>query len=308
MNMNGQMTEKRPLITEGALSARAVSKYISQIDYSERHGHMLPSVLAYPDTWDAWRHHRMYGHLEPLLALDPKGSWLTIGDNGADANYIRSRSSGRIVASSISRAPLDAVASAGFLQNVEIREMNAEAIEAEASSFDYVYCKEAYHHFARPPIGLYEFFRVARKAVILCEPSDVNPQRALNIIRLCIKFLLRGERSNMIDFEPAGNFIFRLSIPELRKIATAIGFSRVYWRYFNDFYIRKLAEQSRTNLFGGAMLRCGIAMQDICCSLRLMNWGKCTVVIWMPGVEQRVDENLTCCGFHRFDVPMNPYV
>jgi len=296
------------MTSERTLRSRAESKYELQVDYSERRSDLLPSVLIYPNTWDAWRHNRMYEHIGPLLTSDPGASWLTIGDNGADANYIRARSSGRVVASSISRAPLEAAASKGFLENVEIRELNAEKIDCEANSFDYVFCKEAYHHFARPPLGLYEFCRVARKAVILCEPSDLSPPKLLDAIRGGVKFVLRGERTNMVDFEPAGNFIFRLSVPEIKKVATAIGLSRVYWRFFNDFYIRTLAEQPRLNFYSGALLRVGIAMQDIACYLRLMNWGKCTVVIWLRGTEKLIDHRLVRAGFRRFEVPHNPYV
>ena len=290
------------------LSSAAVQKYNLQIRYSENEERGIPSALSVVDSWDAWRHYRMYADLLPVLNEDPAGSWLTIGDNGADAHYIRANGKGRIIASSISRVPLDLAVEAGFLKGVEVEAINAETIDLPAGHIDYVYCKEAYHHFARPPIGLYEFMRVARKAVILCEPSDQHPPRLFDRVRSWVKFVLRGERLEQVEFEEAGNFIFRVSTSELRKMAIALGCSRVYWHYFNDFFIKKLARQPQSNSFAGFALKLGIFLQDISCKMRLMNWGKCTVIIWMREPDQQIDSALRKSGFARFDVPVNPYV
>lgn len=37
-------------------------------------------------------------------------------------------------------------------------------------AFDYVLCKDSYHHMPRPMIALYQMLRVARRAVVLIEP------------------------------------------------------------------------------------------------------------------------------------------
>lgn len=49
---------------------------------------------------------------------------------------------------------------------------NAERLSFADQSFDYVFCKESFHHFPRPYQALYEMLRVAREAVLLIEPND----------------------------------------------------------------------------------------------------------------------------------------
>lgn len=283
-------------------------KHGLQIEHSIRTQHHIPSVFSNNESWDAWRHFRMYADLRPLLDTEPKASWLTIGDTGADAAYIRGSCHGRVVASSITRTQLDMIADKGFLKGIEIAEVNAEETKLPDRSFDYVYCKEAYHHFARPAMGFYEMIRISRKAIILCEPLDPFPSRILDELRLAAKYLLRGQGRREAEFEEAGNFVFRLSVQEIRKMATAYGCRRVYWRYFNDFFIRKFANQPRSDRIAGLVLKTGIAVQDIACRLKLMNWGLCTVVIWTCEPEDEIDRALCQRGFTRFDVPANPYV
>ncbi len=250
----------------------------------------------------------MYSNLQPILSTDPGASWLTIGDSGADAAYIRGHSSGPVAASSITRAQLDAVAGQGYLDGIEIQEINAEKIDLPDHCFDYVYCKEAYHHFPRPPVAFYEMMRIARKAVVLCEPSDPYPRRLLDVLRAAAKYVLRGQSRQDAEFEEAGNFVFRISLQEIRKMATAVGYDRVYWRYFNDLFIRGLAGRPRTEALPGFILKLGICLQDVACSSRLMNWGLCTTAIWILKPSDQTDIAFNRSGFHRFDVPENPYV
>src|ERR1035437_2532418 len=100
------------MISEIKVSPSA-EKHKLQVQHSILKQNELPSTFANKDSWDAWRHFRMYDHLQPILSIDPTASWLTIGDSGADAAYIRTYSTGRIVASSITRAALDFVAAQG---------------------------------------------------------------------------------------------------------------------------------------------------------------------------------------------------
>ena len=58
----------------------------------------------------------------------------------------------------------------GFIN--EFSAQNAESLKFLDNSFDYVLCKEAFHHFPRPFIALHEMFRVSQKGVVLIEPRD----------------------------------------------------------------------------------------------------------------------------------------
>ena len=59
----------------------------------------------------------------------------------------------------------------GFINNYS--EENAEDLSFNDESFDYVLIKEAFHHFPRPWIALYEAFRVCKKGIVLIEPNDI---------------------------------------------------------------------------------------------------------------------------------------
>ena len=126
------------------------------------------------DTVDYWRHERSYSLMNPLLAAYPEASWLTVGDGryGTDAHYILGKGMKQVMASDISDTLLIEAKRDGFI--TDYRTENAEKMTFPDGHFDFVLCKEAYHHFPRPAIALYEMLRVAKKGVILIEPLDKN--------------------------------------------------------------------------------------------------------------------------------------
>ena len=42
---------------------------------------------------------------------------------------------------------------------------NAESLSFADNEFDFVFCKESYHHFPRPMIALYEILRVVKRGL-----------------------------------------------------------------------------------------------------------------------------------------------
>ena len=123
------------------------------------------------DTVDAWRHQRMYQTIDPILRTEPEAKWLTVGDGryGIDAKYILDKGC-EALPTDISDVLLKEAKKLGFIP--DYRKENAEFLTFKDSEFDYVFCKESYHHFPRPMIALYEMLRVARKGVVLIEPND----------------------------------------------------------------------------------------------------------------------------------------
>ena len=120
---------------------------------------------------DRWRHDRMLKPIIPFITKDD--TWLTVGDGryGTDAHFIIANG-GSAHATDISDTLLSIGCKAGFINSFGAE--NAEKLSFESDAFDYVLIKEAFHHFPRPWIALYEAFRVCRKAVILIEPNDDN--------------------------------------------------------------------------------------------------------------------------------------
>jgi ubiquinone/menaquinone biosynthesis C-methylase UbiE len=123
------------------------------------------------DTLDYWRHHRMYQCLDPLIETDLNATWLTVGDGryGTDANYLKQKGIDAL-ATDIGSKLLEEAQKIGFIE--KFKEENAENLSFDDDSFDYVFCKESYHHFPRPMLALHEMLRVSKKAVILIEPND----------------------------------------------------------------------------------------------------------------------------------------
>ena len=101
---------------------------------------------------DSWRHTRMYQTIDPVLTADPQATWLTVGDGrfGRDARYILQKGVDALP-TDIAETLLAQAVQSGYIQRYQIE--NAEALSFESNTFDYVFCKESYHHFPRPMIA-----------------------------------------------------------------------------------------------------------------------------------------------------------
>ena len=107
-------------------------------------------------TVDFWRHERMYSTISPLIDSFPNANWLTIGDGryGTDANFILSQGFKDVLATDISDTYLKIALAEGFI--TKYKNENAENLSFNNNSFDFVLCKEAYHHFPRPMVAFNE--------------------------------------------------------------------------------------------------------------------------------------------------------
>lgn len=120
------------------------------------------------DVVDYWRHERMYNTLLPVCQSYPGTHWLTIGDGryGTDAHYLMKQGLS-VLASDINVSSLHEAKKNGFINDYSLE--NAENLSFNDNHFDFVLCKESYHHFPRPMVALYEMIRVSKKGVILIE-------------------------------------------------------------------------------------------------------------------------------------------
>lgn len=201
------------------------------------------------DTVDYWRHKRMYDTLLPILTNYPNASWLTVGDGkyGTDANYLLGFTP-NVLATDIAEDCLKMAKESGFIPNYKIE--NAEKLSFEDNTFDFALVKEAYHHFPRPSIALYEMLRVSKKGIVLIEPNDPNaqiPQKFsvrqsffwfIQSIKNKIKKLLgRESYYSMGNYEPVGNFVYSISEREIEKVALGLNYDLVAFKGINDDYI-----------------------------------------------------------------------
>jgi ubiquinone/menaquinone biosynthesis C-methylase UbiE len=267
----------------------------------------MPSMLGHPDCIDAWRQRRMYGLIQPIVAYGIGGRWLTIGDSGSDATTLAESgvAPGRIVASSLCTAQLEQLADRGYIPGVEVRMVNAERIDAPADEFDFVFAKEVYHHLPRPSIGLYEMLRVAREAVVLIEPIDFIG-RPLDLLRDLVKTLLRRKLVQG-EFEYYGNYTYRMSLRETRKLMTGMAYSDMYVLLFNDFGNNSGAAPV-SDRYQMGIHRLAMRVQDLLARTFLMSWGKCVVVLAKKPLAAPLRERLEAAGFRRHLLPKNPYL
>jgi len=124
------------------------------------------------NTADYWRHARAYECADHLLPEESSATLLTIGDGrwGLDSIRIRNKGFAHVLPTDISETLLKAAKERGYIQEYSVE--NCERLSFADGSFDYVFCKESFHHFPRPYLALYEMLRVARRAVFLIEPND----------------------------------------------------------------------------------------------------------------------------------------
>lgn len=263
------------------------------------------------DTVDAWRHQRMYQVLDPILIADPGAKWLTVGDGryGKDAKYILEKGCDAL-ASNISDVLLKEAKDLGYIS--EYKKENAESLSFQDSEFDYVFCKESYHHFPRPMIALYEMLRVASKGVLLIEPNDACINNKFSEIlfrnlKNIIKLLLR--RKIDIPFEESGNFIFSISRREIEKVALGLNYKIIAFKGINDRYFagveyEKLSEKGPLQ----KKVRVLINIANFLCKLGFMDYGILAAIIFKKEPSKELVQQLTKEGYDIIHLPDNPYI
>lgn len=83
-------------------------------------------------------------------------------------------------------------------------------------SFDYVFTAASLHHLPRPLVGLYELIRVAKYGVIVIEPNDCWLTRLATRLKLAT------------EIEKAGNYVYRISAWDVKRISRAL-FCKCYY-------------------------------------------------------------------------------
>ena len=277
------------------------------------------------DTIDAWRHKRMYDAVLPLIKAYPLSKWLTIGDGryGTDANYLLRNNVQNVLATSINNTLLKKSKEEGFITEYKVE--NAESLSFDDNSFDFVFCKESYHHFPRPMIAFYEMLRVAGTAVIIIEPNDVNlhlikasttlvkPKNKVQLLKDFIKDLVRIKRYDYNNYNPdgyetVGNYIYSTSEREFEKAALGLNLPAIAFKGINDYY-DKGVEFQKTNedspLF--AKIKKAISVMNDDCEKNGKPYNILVSIIFkiMPG--ENVFNELRNSGFRVDLLPRNPF-
>ncbi len=206
---------------------------------------------------------------------------------------------------SITDSTLSIAKARGYIDKYRIE--NTESLTVADNSLDFVFCKESYHHSPRPPLAFYEMLRVARRAAILIEPQDSSP-RIMNLAKTLLKRFVRGDVPCPFEGNGNGNFIFKINPKELAKMMTAVNVEFHAVRKFNDFYHGALSLGPYACWSFPAMVtKLGIAMQDLLCAMRVLEYGGATFMAFKKTPADSLTQSLRRWGFRCTRLPKNPY-
>jgi ubiquinone/menaquinone biosynthesis C-methylase UbiE len=258
-------------------------------------------------TADYWRHRRMYEAAQYLTRWSD-GPWLTVGDGqyGLDSVRLRERGVTSVLPTDIADASLSEAKARGIVEDYRVE--NAERLSFAERSFDYVFCKEAFHHFPRPFLALYEMQRVARKGVVLVEPQDQigSPLRqALYFLR---KLTGRQRHFDQHRYEDSGNYIYSISEREIEKACLGINLPCVAFKGLTDLYV-KGGEFAPAAFSSGKFLRlrAAILLHSLMVRLGLSRHNVLMCCIFKEEPPPEVRRLLAENGWRLVDLPRNPY-
>lgn len=263
------------------------------------------------NTVGAWIHKCMHSLLDPLLDVFPDASWLTVGDGryGSDAHYIQNKGL-NVLATDISEALLKEGKEAGYIK--EYKKENAESLSFSDREFDFVLCKDAYHHFPRPMIALYEMLRVAKKGAVLIEPNDDYVSSFfVEVLFRNFKGLIKialGKKVIKHSYEDVGNYCYTISKREIEKVALGMNFKAVAFKGIHSYYIKGVEYEEVTNngkLFKKVKRR--IALYNLLTRLKLQQHSVLTAIIFKETINPELKKALNNIGYEIIILPDNPY-
>ncbi len=278
-------------------------------------------------TTDFWRHKRMYETIRPLAEYYANAKWLTVGDGRYGLDAIRMKSLfhlENVFPTDIGEAMLRISKEKGWIDEFGVE--NAEELSFADNSFDVVFCKEAFHHFPRPYIALYEMLRVSKKAVVMIEPAErliSNGAKSKPYILSAIKLLfakLMGKPHltylpNVLglshSFEISGNYLYAVSVREMEKLVHGMDLGGLSWKGFNDVYEKgcEFEEAKQGNPLFDSISK-SIASGDTLCKTypQFHQPNMVTAIILKEKPDATLLKRLTEAGFQIPKIHKNPYV
>jgi len=256
---------------------------------------------------------------EPLKNLEPffdaKKTWLTVADyNGLEANYLVQQGQ-NVVASDISDALLKEVKAEGLIP--EYSKQNVEKLTYGDDSFDYVMCKEAFHHFPRAYLGLYEMIRVSRMAtILLTEPIDILSKMSLLVLikNMCDRIhplLINKLWKNRFSWETVGNYVFKISEIEIEKIAMGMGLPYIAFKRYEIFATHKNIDglsDVPLNQKVYRKIKMKLAMRSIISSVGIIPHSSLCCVVFKEQPSEEIVKKMKEKGFITIQLPSNPYL
>lgn len=263
------------------------------------------------NTVNHWLQERYMHLIDPFIK--DKHTWLTVGDPyGFDAHYLINKKQ-NVVASDIANTFFPLVKKEGIITDYAVE--NAESLSFQDNTFDYILCKESYHHFPRPYLAVYEMIRVAKEAVILIEPQDPVTKIPL-LLALCNLAdrinpkLVQMIWKNRYSFEVVGNYVFKLSEREVDKLANGIGLPAVAFKgIHNNFYNPSIIDEKADNsssIF--KKIKRKLKFRNLLTKMTIISPDVLCAVIFKTPPSPELIASLKDQGFAFHPFPANPYL
>lgn len=157
--------------------------------------------------------------------IDTNEKLLVIGGSWQDAELLLCAGFKNVTLSNF-RPEIEECAHPGLRDKVSLQAIDAEQIDLQDGSFDFVFAHEVLHHCRSPHRALCEMLRVARKHVVLLEPNDSFAMRVLTRAGFSFPYEIfsvvyheceaGGVRDSCVP-----NFIYRWNTNELRKTVSS---------------------------------------------------------------------------------------
>ena len=257
--------------------------------------------------------------IRPLKLLEPffskKNKWLTIGDyNGLEANFLMVNNQSAI-ASDIDDTFLKEAYKSNLIKEYDT--INSEKIHLQDNSVDYILCKEAFHHFPRAYLSLYEMLRCSKKAVIIIEPIDILCTSPLffllkNILDLINPQLINKIWKNRFSFETVGNYVFKIAEREIEKLAMGVGLPAIAFKGVNlilDLKIEKyILNQTPINNKYLNKINRKFKIRDLLSKLHIIPYNHKVVILFKSAPDIETRRNLKEIGYSILNLPKNPYL
>ena len=263
------------------------------------------------NTVDNWRHNRMYSFVKKIVEFDKNFKWLTVGDGrfGSNAMKLMEYGATHVMCTDLDDYLIKYSAEKKKINNY--KKENAENLSFSDSQFDFVLCKESYHHFPRPMLALTEMFRVARIGVILIEPRDYYIDRPLFTLANKILNFLKNRHDGHF-FEEVGNYVYTVSERELEKFMLGMHKNTIAFSGINDHYL-KISGDKIENLnipmnLKFLFLKTIITFKNLLNLLNLSKTNLLRTIMFKNTVNQDLKLIIQKSGFKFKILPKNPYI
>jgi SAM-dependent methyltransferase len=260
----------------------------------------------------AWLQAIFFNCIDPLLHIGGK-NWLTIGDAyGFDAQYII-KSGNLATASDLNTDFLAIAQTEGIIDNYSAQ--NAEHLSYNDNSFDFLLCKESYHHFPRPYAALYEMLRVAKKGFVVIEPQDPISKMPLllGVVNILTNYRQKWTEKiwrNRFSYEPVGNFVYKISEREVEKFAAGLNLPLVAFKGINpNFHFDGASKQAAS--FGNPKFRhiyFKRKVLDILVRLGLLPSQVLCAIVFKEMPDEKTLTALKTGGYRLVTIPKNPFL